>query len=462
MIRFFATTSIRRRMVIQLSIIAALLSVVFFFAVRSIAERAAADTQDNVLAASATSIADALYSERGMVRVELPYSALSMLGTISEDRVFYRIVAAGETVTGYDGLTFPETDQTSRQPQFQTAAFLGEEVRMVKVARTVSNGNRGADVSVIVAQTRLGLAAISSQITSTAMAVAIGFFLMATALSLLAAQSAVAPMKRLAESVTRRGPKDLRPVVTKTPGELVPLVDALNSFMMRLRASLTRSEEFIAEAAHHVRTPLATVRTQAEVVHRQMKKPENRQRLREMIRAVDESSRSAGQLLDHAMVTFRTDQLEQEEFSVAELAREVCERLLPTADLKDIEIIEHYAAANQMISGDRILVQNAFRNILDNAIKYSPAESQINVSLFREGDELFLSTEDQGRGLGDIDSAQLKARFSRGSNVDDVVGSGLGLTIADEVARAHNGRLHITKNDGGKGACVSLVFSLPS
>lgn len=459
MIRFLATTSIRRRLVIQLSIIAALLSIVFFFAVRSIAEQAAANTQDNVLAASATSIAEALYSERGMVRVELPYSALSMLGTISEDRVFYHIIADGETVTGYEGLVFPTEPEQTRQPQFATGTFFDEEVRIVMVARTVSNGDRGAEVRVLVAQTRLGLAAISSQITTTAMAVAIGFFLMATAMSLLAAQSAVAPLKKLAESVTRRGPKDLRPVVTKTPGELVPLVDALNSFMMRLRASLTRSEEFIAEAAHHVRTPLATVRTQAEIVHRQMEKPENRKALREMIRAVDESSRSAGQLLDHAMVTFRTDQLEKEALHLAEMARDVCDRLQPTAELKDIEIKRHIDLQDDQISGDEILVRNALRNILDNAIKYSPAESQIIVRLFRQKDEIILTIVDQGRGLGDVDSGKLKARFSRGKNVDDIVGSGLGLTIADEVMRAHGGRLELASNqEGGKGTCVSLIF----
>jgi two-component system sensor histidine kinase TctE len=459
MIRFLATTSIRRRLVVQLSIMAALLSVVFFFAVRSIAEQAAANTQDNILAASATSIAESLYSERGMVRVELPYSALSMLGTISEDRVFYHIIADGQTVTGYEGLKFPSKPEQTRQPQFETGEFYGEEVRIVMVARTVSNGDRAADVHVLVAQTRLGLAAISSQITTTAMAVAIGFFLMATALSLLAAQSAVAPLKRLAESVTRRGPKDLRPVVTKTPGELVPLVDALNSFMMRLRASLTRSEEFIAEAAHHVRTPLATVRTQAEVVHRQMEKPENRQALREMIRAVDESSRSAGQLLDHAMVTFRTDQLEKEDLRLSELAHDVCDRLQPTAELKDIEIKREINLNDDKIKGDEILVRNALRNILDNAIKYSPAESQITVALSRRDDELLIAISDQGRGLGDVDSGKLKARFSRGKNVDDIVGSGLGLTIADEVMRAHGGRLELASNqDGGKGTCVSLIF----
>jgi len=458
MIRFFSTSSIRRRLVIQLSVMAALLSIVFFLVVRTVAEQAAADTQDNILSASATSIADALYSERGMVRVELPYSALSMLGTISEDRVFYRIVADGETVTGYDDLQVPKTSRRGRGSQFATSQYRGEEVRVVSLARVVSNGDRGADVRIIVAQTRRGLAAISSQITTTAMAVAIGFFLMATALSVLAAQSAVAPLKRLALSVTRRGPKDLRAVVTKTPGELVPLVDALNNFMLRLRASLTRSEEFIAEAAHRVRTPLATVRTQAEVVHRQMEKPENRKALREMIRAVDESSRSAGQLLDHAMVTFRTDQLEKVEVDLVELAADLCERLQPTAELKDIDIQKHLPNAKATILGDPILLQNAARNVLDNAIKYSSAESSIEVRVIQKSDGIELKVIDQGRGFGDADLRKLTGRFSRGNNVDDVVGSGLGLTIVDEVLRVHNGTLSIEPNEKGEGACVTLFF----
>ena len=80
----------------------------------------------------------------------------------------------------------------------------------------------------------------------------------------------------------------------------------------RLKSSLTQSEDFIVEAAHRVRTPLATVRTQAEVIHRGLEKSKNKTALLEMIRAIDESSRSAGQLLDHAMVNFRADQFQTE------------------------------------------------------------------------------------------------------------------------------------------------------
>jgi two-component system sensor histidine kinase TctE len=451
--------SIRRRLVGQLALVAAFLSVAFFLTVRGVAERATEQTQDNILAASATSIADAVYSDNGAVRVEIPYSALSMLGTVSEDRVFYRVILGADTLTGYDDLPVPKGRSTRRQPVFDTYEYRDDTLRAVVVTRAISTASRSGRVQVVVAQTRLGLAAISSRITSIATAIGVAFFLVATALSAFAAQNALAPLNRLADAMTRRGPKDLRPVTAEIPTELTPLVSGLNGFMARLGAALTRSEDLIVEAAHRVRTPLATVRTQAELVHLQMEKPENRQALRRMIRAVDESSRSAGQLLDHAMVTLRSDQLETEEVDPAELLRDVVDRLAPTADLKDIAIHLELPDAVMKVQGDPILLQNAVRNILDNAIKYSPAETDITVQL-QPGDPCRLQVCDQGRGFEPADIPKLPNRFSRGSNVADVVGSGLGLTIVADVARAHGGTLEIAANPKGTGACVTLV--LPS
>ncbi len=453
------TGSIRRRLVVQLAAIAALLSVAFFLTVRAVAEQAATDTQDNILAASATSIADAVYSDGGEVRLELPYSAISMLSTISDDRVFYRVLADGDTLTGYDDLPLPSTGAAPRGPQFETYSYRGDNLRSVSVLRTLSAGQHAVSVQVVVGQTRLGLAAISSKITSTAVGIGIAFFIVATALSFLAAQNAMSPLDRLAASVARRGPNDLRPVTAATPTELVPLVGGLNSFMARLRSALTRSEDLITEAAHRVRTPLATVRTQAEVIHRQMERPANKKALREMIRAVDESSRSAGQLLDHAMVTFRSDQLETESLKAADLLRDAVDRLSPTAELKDIQVNLVLQDEAVHIKGDAILLQNAVRNVLDNAIKYSPADTDIEVLLTGAG-ECRMSFIDQGRGFGEADLARLTKRFSRGSNVADVVGSGLGLTIADDVAVAHGGSLEVSSNTEGRGACVTLVLPL--
>lgn len=457
--RLVQSSSLRRRLVVQLGLIAALLSVAFFLAVRVVAEGAATDTQDDILEASATSIADAVYSERGGVRLELPYSAISMLSTVSEDRVFYRVLVDGKTLTGYDDLPLPSGRVQSREPVFETTQYRGDVLRTVLVERVLGVGNAAQDVQVIVGQTRRGLALISSRITSTAVGIGAAFFVVATALSYLAVQNAMSPLDRLAGAVSRRGPNDLRPVTADTPSELVSLVGGLNSFMSRLSSALNRSEDLITEAAHRVRTPLATVRTQAEVIHRQMERPENRKALREMIRAVDESSRSAGQLLDHAMVTFRSDQIEKKQINVADLLNDAVDRLSPTAELKDIQVKLVTSDRAATVHGDAILLQNAVRNVLDNAIKYSPADTEINVVLTTQN-ECRVSFIDQGRGFQEEDLSALTKRFSRGSNVGDVVGSGLGLTIADDVARAHGGRLEISTNTEGPGACVSLVLPL--
>jgi len=176
-----------------------------------------------------------------------------------------------------------------------------------------------------------------------------------------------------------------------------------------------------------------------------------------MIRAVDESSRSAGQLLDHAMVTFRTDHLLTSKVDLGELTRDTCEHLSPTAGLKDINLSVNIPNERLPFVGDPILLQNALRNILDNAIKYSPPDSDIQINVSGDG-RYKISFIDQGRGFGDTDLKTLTKRFSRGANVSDIVGSGLGLTIADVVARAHKGRIHITSNMEGPGACVSLIL----
>lgn len=452
-----AVGSIRQRLFYQLAGVAAILSLAFFLIVRVVAEQAAESTQDDILSASATAIADSLRSEDGGVMLDLPYSALSMLGTLSEDRVFYRVYTNDATLTGYDDLPLPNRTPRRGEPVFATFDFRGDEVRAVSVVRAVGSANALRNVIVTVAQTRLGLESTSRTITATATAVGAGFFLVATGLSLWAASAALAPIERLTSAVARRGPYDLRPVTAETPTELVPLVDALNSFMARLRASLSRTEDFIAEAAHRVRTPLATVRAQAEVTHRKLNKPEHRLAIREMIRAIDESSRSAGQMLDHAMVKFRTDTLAGDDLDMRALIAEVCDRLGATADLKDIDIRRELPDMPVPVSGDGILLQAALQNLLDNAIKYSPDDTEIVVRL-EQGEELRVSITDAGRGFGDADLTRIKTRYTRGTNVGNIVGSGLGLTIAEEVARAHGGQLEIKSNQNGAGACVSLVL----
>lgn len=449
--------SIRSRLLISLLVGAAILAIAIYLVVQSVARQIAQESQDNVLVASALSILDSTRYSGGQINVDLPYSALSMLDSVSDERVFYAIWLDKEFLTGYRAL--PRAEEASIDaPGFMSISFLGEDVRIVTVKRAISTDVGYELLEVSVAQTLSGQKQTLTGISRSSMAIGAGFFVLCVFLAAAIARSTIRPLDRLTASVSRRGPNDLRPVAAPVPSEMVPLVASLNDFMSRLEKSLSQSEEFIAEAAHRVRTPLAIVRTKAEIIQRKLNQPANRAAMREMIHAIDDSSRTAGQLLDHAMVNFRLDYLADDEIDLPRLVQDSVDRLRPTSELKDIEL-----TATRMddvtIKGDAILLSNALYNLLDNAVKYAPAEATVRVSLIEEAGAVRLCVKDSGPGFPTEELDHLTERFARGTNAKDVAGSGLGLAIVRQVVEAHGGRIEIGNNPGG-GACVTLFFPL--
>jgi two-component system, OmpR family, sensor histidine kinase TctE len=453
--------SLRRRLMLQLLVLAAILATLLYIIVRTVAGDAARETLDGVLGAATLAIADELRGGDAGLTIDLPHEAFAILGSISEDRIFYRIIADGSTLTGYDDLP-PPTGEVARtrltQPYFYTLPYRDTEVRIAALQRTVLVQNRPLPVTVMVAQTRSGQEAVAAQVANRAAALGLGVFVLAAVLSLITTSSALRPIDRLAEAVGRRGPRDLRAVDHPAPAELLPLVSALNGFIARLRAALSRTETFITEAAHHIRTPLATVRARAEIALRRAETEEARETLRAVIRAVEESARSASQLLDHATVVYRTDRQARAPVDLPALLTGLERSFGPTAELKDLTLITE-AVALPAIPGDRLLIEAALRNLMDNAVKYSPPESEISLSLSREGTMACIAVRDRGRGLSGSDQSALTRRFGRGENVGDIVGSGLGLTIVEEVAAAHGGHFNIAERDGG-GTCAALYLPL--
>ena len=449
--------SIRRRLSALLTIVAGIIAIFLFFLIQSVARQIAQSSQDNILLASAISIVDSSRFNKGEFSIDLPYSSLSMLDTVTDERVFYSIKLDDQFLSGYKLL--PQADVfKSNNIAYLSSHFLDQDIRIVTVKRLFSINNQPVTLEVSVAQTLNGLTKTLASTRRVSLIVGVTFFLIAAILSFMLARSAVNPLARLTKSISKRGPKDLRPVAAPVPAEMVPLVSSLNTLMHRLEKSLTRSEDFITEAAHRVRTPLTVVRTQAEITLRQIDKPRNRKNLKEIIRAIDESSRAAGQLLDHAMVTFRADNLALEKVNICQLINDTVDRLSPLADLRDISLeveLLHHAS----VLGDPILLQNALYNIIDNAIKYSPIDSKVVTTISSINEKIQISVNDTGPGFNSDEPSKLIERFQRGENVEGIIGSGLGLTIAYEVVEAHKGHLEI-KNLIGGGACVS--FLLPS
>ncbi|MCB1391346.1 MAG: sensor histidine kinase [Rhodobacteraceae bacterium] len=449
--------SLRRRLVVQLIALSAVLAVALYVAVRLGADRASEATLDGILGAATSTIAEELRSVEGGAELDLSPGTFSMLAAMGEERIFHRIDINGLPVTGYDDLPLPPVAPTALQPVFYDAAYRDADLRLAAVARSLMIENRAAPVLVIVGQTREGQRAIALGLANRAAALGLAVFLVAVPLSLLAARSLLRPIGRLAEAVGRRGGHDLRPVRHPAPAELTPLVEQLNAFIARLRQTLAQTETFIAEAAHHIRTPLATLRSEAEMALRQAGDEATRSRLRGMIRATEESARSANQLLDHATVLFRADQKAQDRVDLGAMASALAERFRPTADLKDMDIRLDLPGETLETSGDAVLIEAALRNLIDNAVKYSPAESTVEIALSDDGGLARLDVRDRGRGLGGETQDALAQRFRRGANVGGVVGSGLGLTIVSETVSAMGGRFELTQREEG-GTCATLWF----
>jgi two-component system sensor histidine kinase TctE len=441
----------------MLLITAAVLAVLLYVSVRTVAGSAVEATQDSILGAATIAIAEELRGGEEGVEVDIPYSAFSMLGAVGQDRVFYRILIGGDTITGYPELPLPEAALNGLAPVFYSATYQDERVRLAAVERAVLAEGRSVSVTVLVGTTRLAEAGIVAGIANRAAAFGLGFLFIAGVLAVVTTGNVLRPLSELAAAVGRRGPRDLRPVTRPVPSELRPVVAALNGFMGRLSGALSRTETFIAEAAHHIRTPLAIVRSEAEMALRDAPDDAARARMRGIIRAVDGSARSASQLLDHAMVIYRTDQRSEEDFDIGRVAGDVVQSLRPAADIKEIDLGLSLPEAKVALRGDRLLLESALRNMIENAIKYSPDATTVEVSVAVDGGQARITVADRGRGLGEEAPDTLIPRFRRGANVGDVVGSGLGLTIVSEVAQGWGGVFRLSNREGG-GACAELIL----
>lgn len=432
----------------------AVLALLLYLVVRDYTVKIAQQTQDSILKASVTSILDSAVILDGEVELDIPYSAFSMLSTTADDRVFYAVYQNDSLLSGYENLSVPELDD-DMESRLQTTTFLEVPVRQVTASRTLVGADFRTRLVVTIAQTQESLSGTLSRITRNAAMYGAGFFSLAVLLSIWAASSTIGPLKKLANSVARRGPQDLSPIAQPVPSEMVPLVSSFNNLMAQLDQSFSQSEDFIAEAAHRVRTPLSTLRSYAEATLQRVDKEENRQALRSMIRAIDESSRAATQLLDHAMITFRANQRDYQDFDLSEIVGDVVLRMTPVAEMKDVEL-QLDGDNGVVVTGDPILIQNAVRNIIDNALKYSPPESLITIAV-NSTPSPHIEVKDQGDGFPVDEIESLTNRFARGSNASSSIGSGLGLTIARDVAFAHGGKLFISNNNE-VGACVHFSF----
>jgi two-component system sensor histidine kinase TctE len=432
-----------------------------FFLVRSYAERAAERSFDRLLAASALSIADTVQIEGGRITLDLPYSSHAILASGPRSRVFYRVTAPdGSLVTGYEQLATSLPPASSAEPSFADRAFLDTEIRTVTLGRFVSGANPTGWVTIVVAETKEEQEALAAELLRYFFAPTIAVALLATGLIWLAVHRSLRPLDAIERAIIARQPTDLTPLEAPAPREIRHLVAALNTLMQRFTALLARMQEFLGDAAHQVRSPLASLRSQVEVALDEPQPPALREYLKRIHRNAVTVSHLANQLLTDTMIAHRGEVAELVPVDVLEICEDVIESIYPDGSTK-IQLRIDALEFAPIIMGDRLMLAEAIKNVIRNALTYAGRHGPITVALFPSSDErtITISVQDRGPGVPSDDQSKLTQRFVRGKDAGDTIGSGLGLAIVSKVVARHSGTLDISNRPEG-GLIVDLTFAL--
>ena len=247
-------------------------------------------------------------------------------------------------------------------------------------------------------------------------------------------RSGLQPLQRLRQALLKRETHTLSPVtLAETPQEVQPLLDALNDLLQRLAQRMDTERRFTADAAHELRTPIAAIRAQAQVaLNASMEDPVRQQALLDTLAGCDRASRVVEQLLTLARVEGPQDMV-AEPFRLDQLAQHVMADLTPEA-LRRHQHLELLAPEPLEVRGQSTLWHILLRNLIDNALRYSPDGAVVRIQVTRlDGGHIEVSVQDSGTGLSPADMARLGERFFRVLGTS-ATGSGLGWSIVRHIA----------------------------
>lgn len=269
----------------------------------------------------------------------------------------------------------------------------------------------------------------------------------------------LAPLRALAEQVRRRKPANLVPLETGgIPAEAGPLVAALNSLFRRVAASVESERRFTADAAHELRTPLAAIRTHAEVALASSNEAERKQALAHVTEGTERASRLIAQLLMLARLDARAAPPALAPLDLPALVAAQIAESAPLAARKRVNLgLTEDSEPAATASGDAELLDVLARNLMDNAIRYTPEGGRVDVSVRTEAERVILGVTDSGPGIPPEERARVLERFYRGRQGTGE-GSGLGLSIVARIAELHAAELVLDAGPGGVGLSVRVIF----
>lgn len=435
-----------------------------------------------------TSIA---FNDDGTLRIDPPFYAQVMLESRAGSRKYFRVEEisplvlslAGADTTGLKGKTLlgmrglprpPVLSANEGVPVFYNTLFGNDEVRMVALWRDLHYQGEHRQVVILVGES------LDMRLRTQQEAWRQGLFrdarmlLLVVLLVWLSVQWALRPLGELRREIRTRKVDDLTPLdADEVPREVVPLVKAVNHHIDLYRRVLDKQAQFLADASHQLRTPLAIMRTQAQYAKREPDMGRMRETLDAIIRQLGQTSRLTEQLLSLAHAS-GNEAAARTKVDLNALAREVVLQYLPLARERHQDLGWVDSSGNQdtetaghtWVMGSDAELHESIANLVHNAINHSGLSSTITVSAGVEAGEAYVSVCDNGVGLDPSLRESVFVRFDRGTRSGGVNrgGSGLGLAIALAYAQRNRGTIVLADGDpspaGGLGLCATL--KLPS
>jgi len=426
---------------------------------------------DRGLGQSAKALAQLVQSDERTVSFHLPLSAHLILHADETDTVYYQVLGGnGELLSGEASLPMPQDDEklVTNELRIRDDLMAGIPVRVAYIWVRV-NPRAAQPALVQVAETLEKRSVLAHEIIKGVMLPLFVILPLAVLLVWLALTRGIQPLSELEDRIRQRKPDDMSPLdETAVPTEVMPLVSSVNDLLDRLKHSIATQKRFLADAAHQLKTPLAGLRMQADLAQRSDANAEDlKQSLKQIGRASMRATHTVNQLLALARAESSGSAVSMQTCDLALLTMEVVKDSLPRAMERQIDLgFEGPEPGLAMQAGNPTLLKEMVRNLIDNAINYTPSSAgEQGVVTARVCGDLSsgweIQVEDSGHGIPEAERERVFEPFYRalGAEAD---GSGLGLAIVKEISDKHQAKVSINDTRPGHtspGARFSVRFS---
>lgn len=375
-----------------------------------------------------------------------------------DDTYFHISDAGGRKIAG--DLERPATfdlQLLSAGPVYRDITINGEDGRTVMVLRKV-----GADKEIVVqvAETLNKRHNMATEVLLLIVLKKLTGLVIAMIVIGIATRRGLAPLERISAQLAARSPRDLTPIdVGRTPQEINLLINNTNALLGRIEHMLNAHEKFIGNIAHQVRTPVAGIKLQTQLALRDTDPESTRLALKRIADAADHMSHVNSQLLKLARAEIAFDRGPRAAATdLVSIAEGCCQDHAESAAARDISLEVVHAAERIDIEGDPALLREMLSNLVDNAIAYGRCGGHVWIHLERAVHGPRLIVEDDGPGIGAEHQEQIFEHFYRPPESPGD-GSGLGLPIVREIARAHGGDVWLDEPSGAHG--TRIVIEIP-